>query len=1263
MKTILLSLLTYVIFFSLSSQAFLLARPTEYLSDSDLITAGAEITAEKYPNADAVLVDDYTLTVYETNGLYTSVNDYCMKVLTEKGKRDNMTLGTQFNVSYGTAIVSRVNIIKPDGTIIPVDIEKQSKTMVDRSQMRMNIYDPKQKVLQISVPGLEINDMVRVIIKRRQWKARVPNTFSDYNVFEHTMPICKQTLDIFGLTNLPLVHTLVKAPVKDTVTYTMTPMGPSNKYSWVVKDVPRMFQEPAMPALHTVVQRLLVSTIPDWETVARWYADLCEEPLSDTTPEMTNVVKELIANCTTDKEKIEAVFRYVSQKIRYMGITTEDSAPGYEPHPVSMTFENKYGVCRDKAALLATMLNIAGIDAYPVLIYAGPKKDEEVPQPFFNHAITAVRKDDGEYILMDSTDETTRDLFPTYLGDMSYLVAVPEGDTLRTSPVDPADNNLVHVQTDAALDGGGNLSAETTIVFDGINDNAYRSFMLRAKPIDRRLLFEKIVKRVLPGAVLESFRITPDDLQNMEDPLTVHITYTAKDVLIEGERTVMVPPLWFGASVGMINFIIDNTGLEERKYPFQTRYACGVEDSFTLDVSTAVDEPIALPTFTAVKTPEITWEGSVEKDGRVIHGESAFKLHSVELDPEEYLTLKKTLKQIEYDKRKLPLFVSVDADTTDSIDVRYHNIHSSIDVQSPTSWTVTKNYKQEVCTYKGKKEAAELKVDYTPAWESVDIQKAVVTSPDGTENTLKEEEINIMDGASVASAPRYPVTKTLVASLPNVDTGSIIEVTYTLTAKDKPFFNTMSYFAAPDKVDKKTVDLTVPDSIAVAITNCPGGTVAEKTEKSGSSTAYTWSATNLPMVKMEDNLPPWWYISKGFLVSDGNWKDYAQEVLAVFNKNADGQFSAADKVRELTSNTRDPREKIRAIRNFIEKNIRRTGPSFVSIPLEALTPADVTLKEGYGNSADKAVLYATMLKAAGLEPEYVIASSAPRATNIEDPRLTCPQRDIFSYVLVRVSINGVPVYLNDTDQYAHLGATRHDRRPGLCLTDGSILRIEAATTCDDRLVTEYDVVFDEDGNAKITQKRTFYGTYYQVYKKQYEEMPPEERKRHHLEMVSDIARGAEKDGELTTEFSVYPGTESFSVNVDNYAVRDGKFFYFTLPQELGNVLGLAADERTNPLYWENAKRRTYITRVTLPDSIQSCEMLPENLIWRAPNDAGEISMTTQYNSEQPTLITLTREIDLRPAVIPADEYGCLLDMNRQLSHPELSTLLIRLKDE
>ena len=95
----------------------------------------------------------------------------------------------------------------------------------------------------------------------------------------------------------------------------------------------------------------------------------------------------------------------------------------------SITFDKKYGVCRDKAALLVSMLRLAGLKAYPVLVSVGTHKDAEAPDPFFNHAIVGVQLEKGRYSLMDPTDENTRELLPASDRNQSYLVCRADGET------------------------------------------------------------------------------------------------------------------------------------------------------------------------------------------------------------------------------------------------------------------------------------------------------------------------------------------------------------------------------------------------------------------------------------------------------------------------------------------------------------------------------------------------------------------------------------------------------------------------------------------------------------------------------------------------------------------------------------------------------------------------------------------------------------------------------------------------------------------
>ncbi len=138
-------------------------RALNLLDNDKLISESKEITTEVFPDADDAIVDEHSLIRYNSDGTYEQWNERCLKVLTERGKRQNRTVSSFYNLFYSTATVEAVEIIKPDGTIIPIDIAKQSRQMIDRSQMGANIYDPNDKIIKVSVPGLEIGDMCKIV--------------------------------------------------------------------------------------------------------------------------------------------------------------------------------------------------------------------------------------------------------------------------------------------------------------------------------------------------------------------------------------------------------------------------------------------------------------------------------------------------------------------------------------------------------------------------------------------------------------------------------------------------------------------------------------------------------------------------------------------------------------------------------------------------------------------------------------------------------------------------------------------------------------------------------------------------------------------------------------------------------------------------------------------------------------------------------------------------------------------------------------------
>ena len=228
---------------------------------------------------------------------------------------------------------------------------------------------------------------------------------------------------------------------------------------------------------------------------------------------------ELTAGATNDFNKVQDLFFYVSKNIRYMGLTPEKDRPGFEPHDVCLTFGKEYGVCRDKAALLVSMLRLAGLHAYPVLINVGTKRDRRCRTRFSTMPLSAWNSPTGVYTLMDPTDENTRELLPAGDCNQSYLVCRPEGERLQTSPIIPAAQNMMHVATTGTLDNAGTLTAKTELLFEGVNDNEYREAFAHMKPDDRRRFFERNLQAGHARRAVTALTLLPEDMLDISTPV------------------------------------------------------------------------------------------------------------------------------------------------------------------------------------------------------------------------------------------------------------------------------------------------------------------------------------------------------------------------------------------------------------------------------------------------------------------------------------------------------------------------------------------------------------------------------------------------------------------------------------------------------------------------------------------------------------------------------------------------------------------------
>ena len=1254
------------------------------LDRAAVLKAAAKVTPDKYPDAAVVLVDAAQYVEYRADGTYEDWNDHYYKVMTEAGRSWYQKVSLSYTIPYNHIEFIAVEVIHPDGPTRTVDIKANTQVTIDSSQMYSNIYNPNAKILNLTVGDIQVGDVVHFIMVDRYEKVVTPGEFSFYEALEDDIPIRRYDLIIVGPKEKPLISIALKDEVPGTVKYTREESRDKIQYRWTAGNVPQVFREKDMPSLHSLVQRVLVSTIQDWPWLSKWYWRLCKPQLDKTTPEMNAKVEELTRGLEDRREKIKAIFYWVSQEIRYLGLTLENQAPGYEPHPVSLTFEKRAGVCRDKAALLTAMLRLAGFDAYPVLIMSGPKRDPEVASPWFNHAVTAVREPDGSYILMDSTDESTKDLFPAYLNDKSFLVASPEGETLLTSSIQPAEENMMFIDTAGTIDESGTLRAVTVIRLNGINDNLWRSKLAWMLPDEMVGAFADMVKDVVPGGQLSAFAISPDNMQDTSKPLEVRFSLEVEDFIINGREMKMLPLPRLARSLAAVHGMVDGLGLEERRYPIRTEVACGVKETIKIDLPQDFGPPISLPQTQNIENQALTLNGLLVVDENTLNSVDIFKMKLTEYTPEQYKLLKETAENITRSAAMMPIFQvagpgqghtrQTEPEDTEADGLIEESVYYK--VQDRHTWTIVDTFKIKVLTYAGVKMYSEIKLDYTPVWENIRVEGVRVTSPKGEVREISPDEINIMDQGS--GGLRYPAGKTLVVNLPGVEIGSVIEYTGLFEIKDQPFFNFLSWFMYSDPILKKTVTMDVPENLKLDILVSQQGfglekiwprpaekIIEESVKSKNGRKIYEFTAPNVPRPPMEDWLPPAYSYKPFVAVSAGTWKEIADYYGQALKAAAENQPNTAKAVGKLVASGMNEAAKIMTIRDFVDHDIQDSWPQIFSIPTSYISPADVTLKDGYGNSADRAVLLYSLLKTAGFQPEFVIPVNVSPLEYLQTTmRRIASVKWLSDDVMVRVKLDGSWVYLGDTGYFAVLGSTWKDRSLILGLDKGDFEILEALEECRDLDRLHFTIKLDPQGGAEVTETFLFYGMGFESFNRKFSNILPEARSRAFQQMVSSVSLSAKPISDLKTDYSSYPGKLEFTVKVDDYAVRQGDYLFLKLPGLLSAFDWLEKEKGNSPVYRGIYARSITDLEILLPEGTEMVEVTPpEDLVLKLV-DNGRISYETRYeppdNKAPGGRILVKQTIDLRPMVIPPEAFTEMSELNRRLSLPAARMLVLRM---
>ena len=1201
-----------------------------------------DVTTARFPDADSVTVDEIEKVKYNPDGTSETMSECWTKILTEKGRREESSITLGYNKRYGTGRILYVGAIGADGAEREIDVSRTTKESTDNSSMSANIYDPLDRKLVCSIPGLKVGETVHVKTMRKTEKARCKDKWADLSVMEWSHPILRSTYEVTAPASRPLRKIAIRHPLGNVVTNVTKLADGSLVHTFTVTNSAQVFPEPDMPPLFTQVQHIRVSTAKDWPEISKWYWDLCAPHLAKTNAAMVAKAKEL--------KTVEAIFKFVSQEVRYMGLTMEDTSPGYAPHDVDITFDNRYGVCRDKAGLLTAMLRLAGFDAYPVLIHCGAKLDPEVPQPFFNHAIVAVDLGGRNYRLMDPTNESTKDLYPAYLCNNSYLVARPDGETLRTSPVpSPEQNALVGVSS-GKLMKDGSLFLENELRFNGINDTAYRGALVKQKPEDRVKLFEKVVKALSPGAELIRCDIEPKDMRDTTKPLVVKMASKLPEMILRGETRSELTVPFATKALGVVNFLLaGNTSLEKRKFPLVIDTTACVREQLTLDLGGSFGRPLELPAAGKDGMDGFRYVRGFALKDDVLTAERSLTVGAVEFSPAEYARLREEIKKVEAAERKRPVFAE---DTLKEADVRWLLESNETTVHSDVAWTTTNTIVKEVLTYAGKKNSAEIKIGFNPHVEAMDVTYATVSNRDGRVYSVSAKEKNVMDCGWAATAPRYPAGKLLVVNLPSVEIGSVIsyQVVHAVTNAPAPFYAAYT-FDSHEPVDRRFVRVD----------------------------GWQREVKGTRRLPNEPNQPAACFWRDHEIISRNDWAKAAErlrkavEVSAIDPYDALGWHQPSSDPFVLDKVSPDMRD----VRDWMAKYVKVAGPSLYELPLEQqLTDPAVIVKERYATRLDYVRTLCALLRGAGYDADVVFV--APDANDPEEVKNRIkyekPNVRVFAAALCRVRVREggflwfggetKEYFIGTENEYAPIGPTGFNGCDYFDPESGefgvvTVPEAEFADSSEER--STYCI--RENGAVDLTVESVTCGSGVGGFRKIYAEILPEDRSRRYQAILGKIAQAASATSDLETDIKGYPASSRFSCFIPDFATVQGDAITIQIPPLVSSVPACIGRSRQTPFALGGTDPEREQVTIRFPEGYTEVESLPRAFAFANPLDSDEIWMEGAVSTKvegNALVVTLTRIVHKRKnSWFKPSFYELVKDWNRIANSRANRTITVR----
>ncbi|HWQ03220.1 MAG TPA: DUF3857 domain-containing protein, partial [Candidatus Nitrosotenuis sp.] len=459
---------------------------------------------------------------FENDGTGTRELTLRVKVQSEAGLQRYGVLQLRYARRTETLEIVFVKVRKPDGAEISTPLESVQEMPSQISREAPFYSDTREK--HLPVKGLSVGDVVELKCIWRQTEPLAPGQFWTSVQFERDDIVLSETIQISVPRERAVIVKSPELPPK------VSEEGPRRVYTWQRANLERQAPSKLEQAQRVARGRqplpdILLTSFKSWDEVARWFHELLEERVRPT-KEIQEKAAELTRGAADEPAKIQAIYRFVSEEFRYIGVAF--GVGRYQPHFAAEVLSNQYGDCKDKHTLLAALLAAAGVNAAPVLINSSRMVDPEVPLPGqFDHLITAVLQKEN-ILWLDSTAEVAP---PGYLfallRDKPALVLTGNKASFATTPVDPPFPSRYVYTMDARLDDTGTLEAKVEQSLRSDEEMLVRGAFRRLPRTQWKDLVQQI--SYATGFAGEVSDVVVSGLERTDVPLVFSYRYKRKD--------------------------------------------------------------------------------------------------------------------------------------------------------------------------------------------------------------------------------------------------------------------------------------------------------------------------------------------------------------------------------------------------------------------------------------------------------------------------------------------------------------------------------------------------------------------------------------------------------------------------------------------------------------------------------------------------------------------------------------------------------------